>query len=388
MANGRYVNFQLTTPFLIDDGDEEDFEVIADVIDGAGDTIEFYVERALDVAGFDDTYGYGLNVDVSNYTAQSFDILAGDLVFVNHPIPDQMRYGKDDVVLMEFHIDVDGGSNLLLEDIIFDVYAQTIGASCLPGGTEVADSDNTGGTEVLRNIQLHDVTNGGSYNLSVGSAAGGDSCHVEVYDNGLGLNLIGNGGDHLFQLIADVADSNDFTNAEYAALTSAVPEPEFYVELRPNSSDVHIEENTNGVQVTNITPSFLVSSAIDLGDSQLEIDQLNGGTSETVVNGAYGIELLSFEIDTDDVSPIYFDEIQVSGAGTCAANFNDNHVSIIQLYRGVFPNGTLLDSETVNGNGPVDFDNFSPVLVPASSTQPMYVTIDLIDDNANIGNCI
>ena len=50
MANGRYLTFQLTTPFQIDDGDSEDFEVYADVIDGAGDMISFVVERALDVS--------------------------------------------------------------------------------------------------------------------------------------------------------------------------------------------------------------------------------------------------------------------------------------------------------------------------------------------------
>jgi len=50
MANGRYVTFQLTTPFQIDDGDTEDFEVYADVVDGAGDMISFIVERALDVS--------------------------------------------------------------------------------------------------------------------------------------------------------------------------------------------------------------------------------------------------------------------------------------------------------------------------------------------------
>lgn len=65
MANGRYVTFQLATPFQIDDGDSEDFEVYADVIDGAGDMIEFIVERPLDVSGFDDTFGYGLFVDNS-----------------------------------------------------------------------------------------------------------------------------------------------------------------------------------------------------------------------------------------------------------------------------------------------------------------------------------
>jgi len=97
-ANSRYVTFQLTTPFLIEDGENEDFEVFADVIDGAGEQIELVIERAIDVSGFDDTFGYGLNTDVSNYTAQIVNIQAGDLRLVQtlswkilHLISTQMR---------------------------------------------------------------------------------------------------------------------------------------------------------------------------------------------------------------------------------------------------------------------------------------------------------
>jgi len=99
--------------------------------------------------------------------------------------------------------------------------------------------------------------------------------------------------------------------------------------------------------------------------------------------------LITFDIDTDDVSPITFDEITIEAdTGTCGAGFDDDHISVINLYRGMYPNGTLVDSETLNGSSPVDFDGFGEILVPASSTQPMYVTVDLIDDNTNIGDCI
>lgn len=40
------------------------------------------------------------------------------------------------------------------------------------------------------------------------------------------------------------------------------------------------------------------------------------------------------------------------------------------------------------GSNPVTFNNFGSILVPGNSTQPMYVTVDLVSDNNNIGDCI
>lgn len=281
MANGRYVTFQLATPFLIEDGENEDFEVTADIIDGAGESIELRIERGLDVSGFDDTYGYGLNADVSMYNSQLFTIEAGDLRFVNHPLDfDQTRLGRDDVTLMEFHIEVDGGSNLLLENIAFDLYSDT--PTCLPTGIDIAE-DSSSNPGVLENIQLVDVTNGGSYNLSVSSTVGGDNCWIEISDNGMSLSLAGVGSDHVFQVVADVVEENNFSAATVNALIGS----EFYVELRPTTTDVRIEENSNSVVVTDITPSFLSSASIELASSALDIDVLECGTNENVVNGAY-----------------------------------------------------------------------------------------------------
>ena len=59
------------------------------------------------------------------------------------------------------------------------------------------------------------------------------------------------------------------------------------------------------------------------------------------------------------------------------------------MFRGTYPSGTLIDSETLNGSSTIlEFDSFGDVLVPASSTQPMYITVDLVDDNMNVGNQI
>ena len=94
-------------------------------------------------------------------------------------------------------------------------------------------------------------------------------------------------GQHNFQLVADVVDENDLPAADVAAIQAANfgDGSEFYVELRPSDTDdVEIEENANGVQVTDITPSFLSSTAINIGVSDVEIERQECGTSEVAVN--------------------------------------------------------------------------------------------------------
>jgi hypothetical protein len=62
--NDDYLTFNLSTPVEIDENEEVDFKVLADVIAGAGDEIEFVIDEAYFVRGYDERYGYGIAVDV------------------------------------------------------------------------------------------------------------------------------------------------------------------------------------------------------------------------------------------------------------------------------------------------------------------------------------
>ena len=376
-ANGRYVTFNFSTPFEIQDGDTEDFNVYADVIGGAGESVALYVDKGLDVSGIDASYGFGLNVDVSNYQPQKFDITAGDLTFISHPIPtDQTRADKDDVVIAEFKINVDAGQDLILEDIAFDIFADynPTQGQCLPVPI----------LNVLENIELRDVTNGGTYDLNINTNTNaGGNCHVVAYDDDMGISLPSS-GPAIFQLVTDIVNT----------LPTGVEDDEFYAEIRPglyaanqnnsNTSYVRIEESADDELVTDITPSFLSFSSIEFVASQLDINRLPV-SNKTVVVGGSNIELIAFEIETDDVAPVTVDEFILTGN----ANFNQNVVSQVSLYRGMYPNGTLVETDSLNGSSTsITFDQFGEILVPASSTQPMYVTIDLVDDSTNVTKVI
>lgn len=66
---------------------------------------------------------------------------------------------------MEFHIDVNGGTNLILEDILFDLYSDSntsggLSNQCLPAGVDLADDiPGSSNRHLLENIQLKDLSN-------------------------------------------------------------------------------------------------------------------------------------------------------------------------------------------------------------------------------------
>lgn len=51
--------------------------------------------------------------------------------------------------------------------------------------------------------------------------------------------------------------------------------------------------------MTAIVPSFISSTAIELIDGSIEVDQINSNTNDNVINGETNVEFVTFEIDTN-----------------------------------------------------------------------------------------
>lgn len=56
-------------------------------------------------------------------------------------------------------------------------------------------------------------------------------------------------------------------------------------------------------------------------------------SNDNVVVGAKDVLFIDFEVETDDVSPVTCDRITLVPWGAGAANFNDNNVSQVKLWR-------------------------------------------------------
>jgi len=145
------------------------------------------------------------------------------------------------------------------------------------------------------------------------------------------------------------------------------------------ASNIRILESSDDNRVTDIVPGSLTFDSMTFVDSTFQLSP-NSLSSITAVKGAANVEALRFNVLTSEVSPVRIDSLTV-GAAT---GFNTNQVAAVRLYRGVYPNGTLVDETSQFSTNSVTFNNVD-VEVPAQSTQPMYVTIDTVSTTGTIG---
>ncbi len=104
-SNDRYVTFNLSTPLKISKKQSEDLRVFADVIQGAGDKSKFTIDTETYVQGKGVQYGYGIAVDVTDYTtdATEFTILAGEITLTENTLAARkIRQNQKDVVLADY----------------------------------------------------------------------------------------------------------------------------------------------------------------------------------------------------------------------------------------------------------------------------------------------
>jgi hypothetical protein len=118
-VDDKYITFTLDTPVEIDENEEEDFKVLADVIAGAGEQINLIIDESIYVRGYDERYGFGLAV-TAEYTPDAISINAGELTLIEIDNDrDELRGDRDDFVIAAFDININAGQDLSLEDIEF-----------------------------------------------------------------------------------------------------------------------------------------------------------------------------------------------------------------------------------------------------------------------------
>jgi hypothetical protein len=347
-TSSKSVSFQLAEGVVLPRGQSKTFTLYADVVDGAGDMIDLQINESIYVLGSDSRYGYGIMVDTVNYGSQKFTITAGKVTLARMNNPSRkVRADKRDVILANFNVTANETASLLLEDIKFKA--------------------NTGVNVNFENPELHvyaGTTRIGTYNLTNGGS------DTEYSDTDMSISLPKNTALN-FKLVADVKP---------ALANTGWLNKSFQYSLMA-SGNVRILESTDDKKVTDIVPGSITFDSMTFVDSTFQISP-NSLSNITAVKGATNVEALRFNILTSEVSPVRIDSLSVSGTG-----LNSNQVAAVRLYKGVYPNGTLVDETSQFSSNAVTFNNVS-VEVPAQSTQPMYVTVDTVSTIGVIGNIV
>jgi len=358
-ANGKYVTFMLDEPLMIDENESESFRVMADVIAGAGDQIAFLIDEEIYVMGYDDGFGFGLDVDANWTIADPFDINAGEVTFVEQELtPDEIRADRDEVTLALFDVNINAGQDLSLEDISFTVDAPGFGG-------------DSGLDTYFENVQLVVTIDGDdqTYDVDVTQINSGT---FTAGDDDLGI-FLPDTGEISIALIADTVSTID---------NNAIGE-EFMASLNVGT-DVEIIENEDDEEVTDIVPSSMTFDTLTFVETSIDINSINLSNVDVVI-GADNVDAVLFEVETDDVSSALVEGFTFTASGTITVD--QNLITALRLWMQTDDGWELLDEESGFDidSEIVTFDSFDDVIVDAASEQLFLLTVDVIDNDTIAG---
>lgn len=375
--NDKYLTFNLGEGVTIAEDQTEKFTVTADIVAGADDDIEFYIDKTLDVSAIDTKYGYGAAVNIDNVdsSAELFDsitIEAGELTLVDIDADsDEIKEDKDDVVLGKIKVTNVAGQNLELQEFGVRI--------TLTPGTSFEDLDNdnvddgaseaAGLKEYLENVEFYNEDTGASYELTdpIGT---GDTDHVYSDDD---LNVELPQGSVTFLIRADVRDN--IANFDTAAFDLTLD-----VGAMGANGGFYVVETEDDTEVTDITPSSLTWNQID-GSEAGAVVSVTPLADITAVRGSEKVVALQFEVEADEASDLVMDEASVYISNQSGGGDADNqNIAQISLYKGSVSDANMLDqvSGTKLASGEVTFDGFN-VTIPAGDTKTFVVTVNIVD---------
>lgn len=377
--NGDYLTFDLGSNGLtIEEDKTEDFTVRADVVAGAGDTIEFRIDEELDVTADSTKFGYGAAVTITNVDAfgdlGSLTIEAGELTFVEVDAEnDEIREDKDNVELGSIKITNIAGQSLEMESFGVNIALDNGGTATLNGNTP---GDLTV-SQLFTDVELYNEDTGSSYELTEtvvdGTAGGADQDTNSDFED-TNIDVLLPEGTTTWVIRADTAEDIDDFDAATIDLSVDV------------SNDITVVETSDDEEVTDKTPSSLSFNSIDGSESGADVT-LYPLADTDVVRGSDDVVMLQFEVEAEQVSDITVDELTVyiDANGSAATN---QEVADIKLYQGSVSESNLLDEESGSdlGAGSVTFDRMPDVNIAANATETFIVTVSFVDGDDAVSN--
>ncbi|OGL66333.1 hypothetical protein A2856_01390 [Candidatus Uhrbacteria bacterium RIFCSPHIGHO2_01_FULL_63_20] len=366
-VSGDLVTFVLTNPLLVEDGDNENLELSADIGGEAGDTISVGIEEEADVTAIGGDFNFNLSVDIGNGNAlpadgDGYDITGslcdatgddcsfsevegGQLTFAfNGPASDDIQVDGSDQVLMKFSITAEE----LAEIQEFDVIVE-----CVSGAAADCDADNT--DDAGDDDGEDDVDDGGLLNEDDGanlqditvrlasgaawmgpeelSGVGADDTQTLTFDDNQSINA----GQTLDLMITADLENEDGIEGEAFSVTIDM------------STVVAEDGNGDALAAGDIVPSAdLAGNEFTATDASLDIEVSQPPSSGTFVKGTSGVSVVGFNFSAGDASDVTVTDLTLNvdgdtdGATAVTDNLDsEDFISSCSLYDS--ESGALVD---------------------------------------------
>lgn len=384
MAREGFIAFNLDTPFVLEDGDEVDFNVHADILGGAGETIDFQVDSDLDVRAMDLSFGFGAGIDATGFNADgnTTTIDGGEVTVVaEDPAYDEVAADKDNVILGTLHVTVNSGKDLELKQLGFN-FDNTVGTGAI--------------ADIFENIEV--VTPYGTYDLDStgdeGDLANGptDDFNVAYFNDNVDIQLPDGTTTDL------VLRADTLAAADMDTLNMEISVTEIGAATQTNSL-FYVEELGDDTAITDITPSSLTFDTIEGVADEAVVKALTQ-SDKTAVVGTKNVLAMLFEVEAGSAGYIDIEEVDLTSTVVDAlpadsAVLDNTRVSQLKLYVDSFdpaaPSTNLLKTQSGSklSGGDVTFEfKTNKVRVEASQKRKFYIVLDLTDDDTQAGDDI
>ncbi|MEK7094636.1 MAG: hypothetical protein AAB886_00830 [Patescibacteria group bacterium] len=424
-ATGDYVDFTLTTPYTILDGNTKIFYVKANVGGQNGDDVRVYIDKSTDLIAVGGDFGFNMAVTYTDYDGDngctaatdecSFsDVQGGKITFAfNGPASADVARNSQDVSLLAFS--VTAAQEVTIKDLDVIVYGDD--AAALDGDADddgetgnddddeglingdddaTADSDDEASIKdmKIRNATTK-VTVMGPLELDSAIVGGNDATQTIDFSDDVTLAA---GASQQWEFVTDIDDGVAAGTAFMATL---------------DVSGLSIEDKNGDALTagTDIVPSGdMLGNDLVARAATLVIALASAPTGSTAsVDGTSNVTAASFSLTAGTASPITISSIKVSGyadedetgdytAGGEAGAQVEDLVASCSIYNNA---GTLLDGpEGSQSSGAFFlFDNVNWVIPagvvekltvkcnlanPSDTTDVNYFAVDLADLSEDI----
>ena len=355
-VDGKYVTFNLDTPFTIKEDKTEKFVVKGDIVAGAADTIDLYIDNVLDVTVKSPKNEYATVVE-NLVSGSPLTIQAGQVTIIDtDPENDTVLDNKDNVVFGTFKVKATTGKDLYIDSVAYN----------LAVSTGVLNAD-------LENVELYDATNGVSYDPTTPVWANANQTFSFT-----DLDIpVANGGEVEFQIRADVKNGATAWHKITATVNVA--------------TNVVVKEALDDKPVTDKIPSSISFDSVEIVAADMAINPLVESDTSKVI-GSKDVEAFKFEVRANnDASTLTVKELTFKGnatdnsAGGANVNLDNTRVNAIHLYK--WTELLLSKSASELSNGEITFDGLNEV-VAKNDAQEFTVKLDILDDVNNAADTI
>ncbi len=346
-----YVTINFDTPLLVQEDEDVDCELVADVVAEPNEYFRFYLDDTLDVVATDvDFNDSGVGIinqydvtDTSLVLIEAGDISISKINIMN----DQVRTDYDDAIIAEFDITSAAGQPVEWRDVAFRIIDDGTTNIC----TYLEASE----------FELWDEDTGSRYSLDV------DNCDGDMIISDDDVSIILDEGTKSFTLRASTLDATGIAGNE------------FNVEWNRSNND--FRELSDDEQITDITPSNITWQAVEIVDSGLTLTVLPMGSVNAVV-GYQDLEVLDFELEAEDYNAVEADEIRVKGTLINGSSSSDYDVYVDA--DSVFAAGDVLTINIMNGSATVETATLT--IASPTSVQAQLATVIAGMTNASATN--